>query len=55
MANKRDEKPRNAYKRFWRNMRNYQHTVDQMEKLDAQAERQLNNALDAYNRMEVPA
>ena len=47
----RDEKSRNAYKRFWRNMRNYRQAVDAMSELDERADRSLNLALDAHNEM----
>jgi hypothetical protein len=43
----RNEKDRNAYKRYWRNMRNYRQAVDQMAELDARADRSLHLALDA--------
>jgi hypothetical protein len=46
------QKPRNAYKRFWRNMRNYKQAVDQMEKLDERADRSLHLAVNALIAME---
>lgn len=49
----KDQKHRNAYKRFWRNMRNYQRTIDQMGELNKAADRQLDNAFKALNEMEM--
>ena len=47
-----DQKSRNAYKRYWRNMRNYRLAVDQMSVLDAKADRSFHLAVAA--RFEVP-
>lgn len=49
------QKHRNAYKRYWRNMRNYYRVVDQLDKLDAQADRSLDLALKARDEMRVNA
>jgi uncharacterized protein YaeQ len=48
---KPSQRKRNAYKRYWRNMRNFYAAVDQIEKLDAQADRSLDLALQAQDQM----
>jgi hypothetical protein len=46
-----DQKQRNAYKRFWRNRRNYYKAVDAIYELDQQADRSLDLMLKAQDEM----
>jgi hypothetical protein len=47
----RDEKSRNAYKRYWRNMRNVERHTDAAEQELSKAVRSLNRAWDAKQEM----